>query len=204
MTSKTLYILLFSLLFVPVYAQQQFNGTVIDKATSQAIPLAKIIIEYRDTLQETETNFEGEFNFRIVQTDSLNLKISALDYQNLDSVIFINSELLDLIIELSPDTTRKYRTVHMSQYNKQGALSDIKKGKIQLLLPGGIIPAPRLFTDKDFENKFNLKFISQGCVRYPGENQTEYNQEVFKYLDEKYGDIWRKEIRNDVIGLNAK
>lgn len=46
-----------------------------------------------------------------------------------------------------------------------------------------------------------MTFISQGCVRFPEENETEYNFEIFKYLDEKYGTGWRKEIRADVIGL---
>ena len=89
----------------------------------------------------------------------------------------------------------------ISGYNKKGALEDIEKGDIKLLLQGGFVGSPELPNDSLFEEKYNLTFISQGCVRFPEENETEYNLEIFKYLKEKYGTDWRKEIRKDVIGL---
>lgn len=89
----------------------------------------------------------------------------------------------------------------ISSYNKQGALKDIEKRDVKLLLPGGIVGSPELPNDSIFEEKYNLTFISQGCVRFYEENETEYNSEIFKYLDKKYGTDWRKEVRTDVIGL---
>ena len=29
----------------------------------------------------------------------------------------------------------------------------------------------------------------------------EYNQAIFKHLDSVYGEIWRKEVNNDIIGI---
>lgn len=100
---------------------------------------------------------------------------------------------------MKSDTTAEY-SVFISPYNKKGALKDIEMGRLKLLLPGGISTAPKLHSDSIFENKYNVVFISQGCVRSAEDNQTEYNNEIFKYLDKTYGRDWRKEVRKDVIG----
>lgn len=90
------------------------------------------------------------------------------------------------------------------RYTKETAILNIKSGIFTLVLPGGIISAPTKEGDKAFSEKYNVKFISQSCTRLPGEKFLEYNQEMFHYLDEKYGTGWRSEIRQDVIGLNIK
>ena len=91
--------------------------------------------------------------------------------------------------------------VSISGYNKEKALSDIKKGYIKIILPGGIVSATELPNDESFEKKYGVRFTSQGCVRSFGDNESAYNEEVFKYLDQKFGKEWRGEIRKDAVGL---
>lgn len=88
-----------------------------------------------------------------------------------------------------------------AHYNKDGALRDIKQGKICVLLPGGLIGATISQKDNAFETKYRIRFVSRGCNRFAGENEAAYNQEMFKYLDATFGKEWRDEIRKDVIGL---
>ena len=87
--------------------------------------------------------------------------------------------------------------------NSEKALKDIKNGMIKIILPGGFVAASELPGDAAFEEKYGISFFSQGCVRFAGDNESAYNQEVFKYLDEKLGKDWRSEIRTDAIGLKA-
>ena len=98
----------------------------------------------------------------------------------------------------------KQKELMLSGYNKERALSDIKMGNITILLPGGIVAAPELSTDVAFEKKYGVRFHSQGCTRFPKDNEPAYNEEVFKYLDLKFGKEWRDEIRKDAVGFRGK
>lgn len=91
--------------------------------------------------------------------------------------------------------------VYFRGYNKQKAISDIKNEMIFILLPGGLAPSSRLPDDAAFEKKYGIWFVSQGCIRYAGDNASAYNEEVFNYLDEKFGTEWQREIRKDAVGL---
>jgi len=87
--------------------------------------------------------------------------------------------------------------IYIGGFTKEKAKSDIQKGLIQLFLPGGIISAPTKDGDQAFCEKYNLGYKSTTCTDHP----LNYNLEMFHYLDETYGMDWRKEIRQDVIGL---
>lgn len=50
-------------------------------------------------------------------------------------------------------------------------------------------------------NKCDTRFFDFGCVEPPKENIEKYNQKVFEYLTEKFGNAWLYEIRIDVPGL---
>jgi len=126
--------------------------------------------------------------------------ISFLFLLSYSATFYCQEDSTMISIDLISDSTAEY-SVFISPYNRKGALKDIEKGRLKLLLPGGIVSAAELPNDSIFEEKYNVVFISQGCVRSPGENQAEYNYEIFKYLDETYGREWRKEVRKDVIGL---
>ena len=77
----------------------------------------------------------------------------------------------------------------------------MKNNQVYLYLPGGFVGSPKLKWDDKFEEKYGLRFISQGCVRSSADNEAAYNQVVFSYLDKKYGNKWRAKIRKDVIGF---
>ena len=56
--------------------------------------------------------------------------------------------------------------------------------------------------DYEFQNKYSVTFLSQGCIRNGiDENEEAYNKVVFAFLDKKYGKKWRYEIRTDAIGF---
>lgn len=103
--------------------------------------------------------------------------------------------------QVSDSTNQK--EVYFQACNSEKARKDIKNGMIEIILPGGIAAASELPGDAAFEEKYGISFFSQGCVRFPGDNESAYNQEVFKFLDEKFGKDWRSEIRTDAIGLKA-
>ncbi len=92
-----------------------------------------------------------------------------------------------------------------SDYNKKGAKRDIKSNKIQVLFSSGPVGPALEFKskkDKEFQEKYQVEFYTQGCV-HMGEKEDEegYNRTIFAYLDEKYGPEWRFEIRRDAIGF---
>lgn len=200
MKTKLIHLLLFLLISSSGTSQNQVDGSVLDKSSKIAVPLARVIITTSDTIFQTDTDFEGNFSFEIRSTDSIKINVKGMAYHSFDTTIYNFQEISSLTIKISKDHLNQGHFI-LSSFNKHSALQDIKNDEVKLLLPGGIISSPRLAGDAKFEKKYNIKFLSQGCVRYPGENQTEYNQEIFKYLDEKYGSSWRKTIRNDVIGL---
>jgi len=91
-----------------------------------------------------------------------------------------------------------------SEYNIEGAKKAIRSNKMKILFPGGWAGVPDFDNGKDleFQKKYNVDFLSQGCVRF-GENEDEegYNLVIFEYLDDEFGLEWRNEMRTDAIGF---
>ena len=88
-------------------------------------------------------------------------------------------------------------------YNKYTAKTHIQHGNIYLFISGGFGTNPTVDdSDRLFEKKYLIKFNIQGCITGLADNVGEFNQTIFEYLDKKYGTVWRKEIRTDVIGFN--
>ena len=83
---------------------------------------------------------------------------------------------------------------------KELAKLDIKSDSIYIFLAGGI--RPKAFkNDNDFEDKYKIHFYDFGCITPSRKCLINYNWVVFNFLETKYGKVWRKEIRKDVIGL---
>lgn len=84
--------------------------------------------------------------------------------------------------------------------SKMIAKNDIKKGKINFLIQGGIV-STYVKGQNVFEQKYKLKYFDFGCVVPKEICIADYNAVVGQYLDQKFGKNWRKEVRKDINGI---
>jgi len=84
--------------------------------------------------------------------------------------------------------------------SKAQAQSDLKCRKVYLMLQGGFAPI-RIDGREHFEKKYQVNYIDLGCVIPNNLCITAYNAEVAKFLDQKYGKGWRKEVWKGAVGI---
>ena len=88
-------------------------------------------------------------------------------------------------------------------FNDSVAKTDITTGNIRLIEDypdqGNYHYTPENGTL--FEKKFLLKIVSISTIRIEGNNEEKYNKVIFKYLDKKFGDDWRKNAPSNIIGI---
>lgn len=80
------------------------------------------------------------------------------------------------------------------------AKTDLDNGILVLFLQSGIAPVTYI-TDEIFENKYKVYYYEFGCTSPEHSLVKTYNNQVFIFLDKKFGKGWRKKIRKDIIGF---
>ncbi len=80
---------------------------------------------------------------------------------------------------------------------------DLKANKVKLFLIGGIAPT-HVQGQEEHEKKFNFEYYDYGCIPEADECSKLYSAKAFKYLDQKYGKLWRSLIRQDVLYLRGR
>lgn len=86
----------------------------------------------------------------------------------------------------------------------RNAQTDIDSNTVKIYVPCGYGCSVEFNTKADlfFEEKYELNFLTQGCLKLIDEEM--YNKTIFKHLDSKYGDAWRNDLRKelkDYIGI---
>lgn len=146
----------------------------------------------------------GGYYFDGLSAGQYRLNILCPGYHLIDTLIDIERCTSDFSFYVKPFSEADSLTNLYSEFDAAGARHDIANNNMRILLPGGLIQETTNARDSLFEKKYQVRFLSQGCVRLPGEDQHAYNGEIFKYLDKKYGRRWRREIRQDAIGLKNR
>lgn len=82
-------------------------------------------------------------------------------------------------------------------YNQQKAILDIEKKTPYLLCSLGYSSYQFNSIDSLFEKKYGVEYYSFGDEPIPNDCMLLYNIKIAEYLDIKFGDIWRKEVRWD-------
>jgi hypothetical protein len=168
-----------------------FRGQLISAITRDPIPNASIMVTKSSGVK---TDSVGKFTIKGLKNGSHNLSFSALGYRATDTTITLlrDVENFKWIIRT---TCRKY--------NNQAALNDIKAGKPVILLQSGEGAMP-LKSDALFAEKYGITFLELGTTEVDQlDCIIDYNRTIFSYLDKKFGNTWRAEIRKDIIGLRS-
>lgn len=126
----------------------------------------------------------------------------CISKHHLDMMIKIKLLLISLILFAGTTTFALAADSAICVKSKTEARLDLKQGKVQLMVQGGFAPV-HVAGQELFERKYSLSYFDLGCVVPRNLCIAHYNAEVAKFLDKKYGKAWRKEVRNDVTGLQS-
>lgn len=187
----------FAILGTLTFAQRtdtiKISGKVISANSSEGIPNATIMISRTNGFK---CDSLGNFTIYNLSPGQNKLSFSALGYANKDTIVSVTDK----------DITNFKWIIYTDclTYSREMALTDIQAKKPTILLHSGYAPVVYT-TDKAFEKRFEIKYFDFGCVAGDRlECLIAYNKTIFDYLDKTYGKRWRKEIRNDAIGLRRK
>ncbi len=178
------------------YAQHvdsfKLSGIVISALTGKPIPYGSIM---KTKTSGTLCDSLGRFTIFKLPKGVNKLSFSGLGYDNTDTTVIINNEVSDFKFIISTECNVRA--------NENRALQDIQDGKPKLLLASG--DAPIIYkSDQYFSDKYKVYYYDYGCLPEKKECMIQYNKSIFKYLDQKFGKAWRKEVRKDIIGLKSR
>ena len=171
----------------------EITGKVKIYLVDEWINLKNAKVELIQKKEISDIDSLGNYKFIVDKNGSYELRV--LDFKN--SKIFH----LEIIDESITDFDLYIKENIDCEVNKMVAEEDIKMNKPRLLLSGGILPIHEIGQEK-IEKKYSFKYYDFGCISPPIECIIQYNKLIFDYLDKKYGENWRREVRKDVIGLN--
>ena len=188
-------IFLFLLLANIVLGQQksdfEISGKLKIQIGTEILAPENVVIELFGEGKITTTDSQGRFKFKNLKSKEYNLRVLGYNFEPKNfSKTLINESIENFDLFIITDC----------QFNGEIAKKDIKRGKPRLLLIGGIAPVIQSGQEK-FENKYKIEYSDFGCIPDPYECVVQYNKIIFKYLDNKYGEKWRKDVRKDVIGF---
>ncbi|MDF9795370.1 hypothetical protein OKW21_000633 [Catalinimonas alkaloidigena] len=195
---KTIPTILLILMFCASFAVAQTDSKKLWISGKVKVLAGLEVVDPLDAFAEIEQLHKlelidplGRFRFDYLMPGDYKIKIHGLGYSTLDTLISIRKESvkdLQLLIVADCEVSRKMAEL------------DIKNGKPNLLLIGGI--APVVYMDQyKFEEKYDIEYKDYGCTPPAQECVEQYNKRIFEHLDSRYGKSWRKKVRKDVIGL---
>lgn len=193
-----MYKLLFLLLFLSnlIHSQNASNdfsisGNVKVLVKNEYVTPKNVFIVLSPGNQTAVVDSLG--NYKLDHLKSGHYIIKELSYNKTPKEY--NIELIDKSIE-----DFNLTIIADCEVNQEIAEIDIKFNKPRLLIIGGI--APVIYKNQEkFQKKYKIEYFDFGCVSPDEECIKLYNKFIFKYLDTKFGQKWRKEVRKDVVGL---
>ena len=176
--------------------KSQIEG-VVRSSVNNKLVTKKVYIHEPETNQTVKADENGKFIIRnLKRNGNYTLIINAYNYLETKFQVKINDRVVKKYFDLKGNC----------ELNKKSAIRDWNNGTPKLLLkPYGIVgnSTNRSF-DNDFELKYNIEYVSFGCMPPKEKCIKEYNIQIFKLLDKKYGKKWRMEARYDVAYLDKK
>jgi len=156
-------------------------------------PVEPAYIQVSQNSSVTLTDSLGEFEIDSLVAGIYDIKLDMLGYPTLDTTLVITEDVEDILLLVFSECS----------INGDIAQRDISEHKPRLLIIGGIAPV-WYESDPEFQEKYGVTYFDFGCISPGLECASQYNKVIFKYLDQKYGKSWRKEVRKDVVGFKKR
>jgi hypothetical protein len=156
------------------------------------LPSNETIISINNSNKITKTDSLGYFQFDRLKNGQYLIHIEGNGFKSLDTLVTINDRTIDNLQLLLISNCR---------INRRIADLDIMKGTPKLLVLGGFTPIIEINQNK-FERKYDVEYFIYGDCDPPSDScATDYNKRIFEFLDLKFGQKWRKQVRKDIAGL---
>lgn len=192
---KCILILFFLFLPLSLFAQSDSAFWISGQVKINAFGEIKngykgFFVKIQNSIKGAITDDSGYFKIKCLSSGTYGLIARYISYDDIDTtVIIFNEPVENLILTFIV----KCRNINLGTAEKDIENNTIKLFKLPYYEQGQEI----------FEKKYNIKYFDFGTAVVDSEECLEiYNKRIFKYLDEKYGDGWRKEVRQDVLFLN--
>lgn len=164
----------------------------------------KIVDDYQFALPYSTLRCQLDKEFELTSDDK---GIIKMDWSFGDSLKISATEItgyMDTAIIFSHDTViltaHAYCLIDSLHINDTLAIQLINKNNPKIILPSIGVSGNDIYSnDTEFEQKYGIEFWSLDCHYISPKCIERFNNETFKFLDEKYGKRWRIEIRQDVI-----
>jgi len=159
--------------------------------TDTLIPVKRPVVMIKDTKIGSLTDSLGNFAITHLDTGAVHIQVLGYGYKT-DSIVRIDNS--------SVDSLMLYAQAECS-VNGAFAEMDIQDENMCLIVATGIVPVEETPQDSIFEQKYGILFYDYGHLTPAMECMIQYNRTIFDHLDFKFGTVWRREIRRDVLGL---
>lgn len=177
-------------------AQYKFRGRVFNELRQRPMTWGNVRLGVApgkvrsNRINKTITKIDSLGYFSITLKDSANITLvvdCGLDGMAVKTVSFADTLIIFSI-----------KTDCNDYYNVERAKKDIEKNDIYLLCHLGY--ATYKFSDADtvFEKKYSIKYYTFADEPIMSDCMWLYNKTIAEYLDKKFGEEWRKEVRWDV------
>lgn len=104
----------------------------------------------------------------------------------------------------SDTVVKTYIKTDCYSYNADRAKKDIQNNNIYLLCQLGYVSYKFSSIDSTFMKKYNVTYYTFADEPIMSDCMWLYNSEIANFLDKKYGEIWRNEVRWDVPFKRSK
>jgi hypothetical protein len=172
-----------------INAQVEIRGKVISELTGKT-PDSEVYIKELLTKQpRVMADSLGNFKIEYLEPNKIYIiEISAFGFPTQKFNIKTNKGIINEFFFLRTEC----------EFDENKAESDWKNGTPKLLLFGSIAPIGNSKLDNRFEKKYRIKYFDFGCTPPAMDCMKLYNERIFKLMDEKHGNKWRKKVRKDV------
>ncbi|NMM50821.1 FEKKY domain-containing protein [Marinigracilibium pacificum] len=164
-----------------MYSQDKYNVTIKLELDTIEQELPKSLLFFPVSIYK-----ENGTTYKVGDLDSGTYKLR---------VNIINYEILVTNIKVGKHTDNNH-TIKLNRIsNPYSFESDLEKGNLMLFLE---VRGPTTFygteVSKKFKSKFDVAIVSSftSCLKENTNYDLQYSREVASYLDEKYGNKWRK------------